>query len=411
MPLQSGRGFGFQQTRNRRLHPTALHPIALSSRIGISTPQVSRTRLATRQGFRAGRPLGAVRLRAARGPAATICITAVTLALGACSSFEFFVANAPVPFGSFRRATDLAYGSGPRQRLDVFSPQSGEHPVVVFLYGGSWTEGSKSQYAFVGAALAARGYVTVIPDYRLYPQVRFPELMADPANAVAWVRAHAREFGGDPDRIYLMGHSAGAYMAAMLALNGAYLRAAGVPPNAIAGLVGLSGPYVLVPNTESLDDIFASPYTTADWQPERFASSQAPPTLLLHGLEDRVVSPQQTRRLTETLASYHVEVDSECYPSAAMPTQSLRSPSWRASVLPRWSKLFPSWTALAPPESLRQRAPLPRPADSACRTSQSLRPQFSSRFRRQGLRQRVIGRNRNRNAVTRCKCGAGGLGE
>ncbi len=224
------------------------------------------------------------------------------------------MANAPVPFGSFRRATDLAYGSGPRQRLDVFSPQSGEHPVVVFLYGGSWTEGSKSQYAFVGAALAARGYVTVIPDYRLYPQVRFPELMADPANAVAWVRAHAREFGGDPDRIYLMGHSAGAYMAAMLALNGAYLRAAGVPLSAIAGLVGLSGPYVLVPNTESLDDIFASPYTTADWQPERFASSQAPPTLLLHGLEDRIVSPQQTRRLTETLASYHVEVDSECYP-------------------------------------------------------------------------------------------------
>jgi acetyl esterase/lipase len=245
---------------------------------------------------------------------ARICLAAVTVALSACSSLEFFVANAPVPFGSFRRATDLAYGTDARQRLDVYSPKSGQHPVVLFLYGGSWIEGKKSQYAFVGAALAARGYVTVIPDYRLYPQVHFPALMADPADAVAWVRAHAHEFGGDPDRIFLMGHSAGAYMAAMLALNDAYLRKAGVPPRAIAGLVGLSGPYVLAPNTKSLDDIFASPYTPADWQPERFASTHAPPTLLIHGLDDRVVSPEQTEQLSEDLESYHVSVESELYP-------------------------------------------------------------------------------------------------
>ncbi len=258
--------------------------------------------MTNRRGFRAG------------GPVATLCVAAVTVALNACTSLEFFVANAPVPFGSFKKVTDQAYGSDPRQRLDVFSPQGGQHPVVVFLYGGSWTEGRKSQYAFVGAALAARGYVTVIPDYRLYPQVRFPEFMVDPAAAVAWVRAHAREFGGDPDRIFLMGHSAGAYMAAMLALNGAYLRAAAVPPSAIVGLVGLSGPYVLVPNTQSLDDIFASPYTPADWQPARFASNQAPPTLLIHGLDDRVVSPEQTKRLTEALESHHIAVESELYP-------------------------------------------------------------------------------------------------
>jgi acetyl esterase/lipase len=102
-------------------------------------------------------------------------------------------------------------------------------------------------------------------------------------------------------------------MAAMLALNDAYLRAAGVPPSAIAGLVGLSGPYVLAPNTESLDDIFASPYTPADWQPARFASRQAPPTLLLHGLDDTVVSPEQTQRLAEALGSYRIAVESELY--------------------------------------------------------------------------------------------------
>jgi acetyl esterase/lipase len=114
-----------------------------------------------------------------------ICAAVLSAALPACSSLGFFVANAPVPFGSFARSTGLPYGEDPRQRLDVFSPRSGKHPVVVFFYGGSWTTGEKSQYAFVGAALAARGYVTVIPDYRLYPQVRFPEFIADGARAVA----------------------------------------------------------------------------------------------------------------------------------------------------------------------------------------------------------------------------------
>jgi acetyl esterase/lipase len=243
-----------------------------------------------------------------------ICAAALTAALTACGSLGFFVANAPVPFGSFKRSTDLPYGEDARQRLDVFSPRTGKHPVVVFFYGGSWTMGQKSQYAFVGAALAARGYVTVIPDYRLYPQVRFPELIADGARAVAWVRQHAPEFGGDPDRIVLMGHSAGAHMAALLVLNDEYLVKADVPPHSIVGLIGLSGPYALVPNSETLRAIFTSPYTPEDWQPVRFASSRAPPTLLLQGLDDTVVSSTHTQKMRDALQSHGIPVESYFYP-------------------------------------------------------------------------------------------------
>lgn len=234
--------------------------------------------------------------------------------LSACGSFDFLVANATVPFGSFKRATDLPYGEDARQRLDVFSPKTGKHPVVVFFFGGSWTMGEKSQYAFVGAALAAHGYVTVIPDYRLYPEVRFPEFMGDAARAVAWARQHAHEFGGDPERIVLMGHSAGAHIAAMLALNDAYLARVNVPRHSIIGLVGLSGPYALVPNSDTLNAIFTNPYTSADWQPLRFANSRAPPTLLLQGLDDTVVSPAQTQEMQDALQSYGVPVESHFYP-------------------------------------------------------------------------------------------------
>lgn len=237
-------------------------------------------------------------------------------ALAGCSSFSNFVANAPASFGSFHRSKDLAYGPDAWQRVDVFSPQSaGSHPIVVFFYGGSWTTGRKSQYAFVGAALAARGYVTVIPDYRLYPQVRFPTFLDDSAQAVAWAQQHARELGGDPERVVLMGHSAGAHMAAMLALNPQYLARAGSIPHSIVALVGLSGPYALDPNTDTLRTIFASPYTPADWQPVHFASDCAPPTLLLHGLVDKVVYSAHAEKMRDALLAHGASVETHFYPN------------------------------------------------------------------------------------------------
>jgi acetyl esterase/lipase len=247
--------------------------------------------------------------------AAGIMAVACAAALVGCSGFSFFVANAPNAFGSFRRTSDLSYGGDARQKLDVYAPRRPDHrPVVIFFYGGTWTTGKKSDYAFVGAALAERGYVTVIPDYRLYPEVRFPAFVEDGAQAVAWVQQHARDFGGDPDRLVLMGHSAGAHIAALLALNPSYLAAAGVHPHSIAGFIGLSGPYVLVPDTDTLHAIFAAPYTPSDWQPVQFADRSAPPTLLLHGADDKVVYSAHTGKLRDALLAKGASVETHLYP-------------------------------------------------------------------------------------------------
>ena len=247
--------------------------------------------------------------------AAGLLAVALTAALLGCSGLTFFVANAPNAFGSFRRTSDLRYGDEPRQRLDVYAPRRpGQRPVVIFFYGGTWSTGKKSNYAFVGAALAERGYVTVIPDYRLYPEVRFPAFVEDGARAVAWAQQHAREFGGDPDRLVLMGHSAGAHIAALLAFDPNYLAAAGVRPHSIAGFIGLSGPYALVPDTEMLHAIFGAPYGPDDWQPVHFADRTAPPTLLLHGADDKVVYSAHTEKLRDALLAQGVDVETHLYP-------------------------------------------------------------------------------------------------
>jgi acetyl esterase/lipase len=237
-----------------------------------------------------------------------------TLATG-CSSTLFLAANAPSYFSSVRSRTDIAYGTGPRQRLDVYTPPGAhELPVVVFWYGGAWSSGRKSQYRFVGVALAERGCITVVPDYRLYPAVKYPAFIEDGALAVAWVERHAREFGGDPSRIILMGHSAGAHLAATLAIEPQYLERAGADRHAIIGWVGLSGPYALDPDTDELRAIFSAPYVLADWQPVRHVTGAAPPALLLHGEDDRRVYARQAIELRDALASRGVRVDLELYP-------------------------------------------------------------------------------------------------
>ena len=230
--------------------------------------------------------------------------------LAGCADLTFSLVNTPARFGSFHRVADVRYGPNPREGLDIYVPkQQTTRAVVIFWFGGSWQNGRKEQYRFVGAALAQRGILTVIPNYRLYPEVRFPELMEDGAKAVAWVHEHARDYGADPKRIVLMGHSAGGHMAALLALNPQYTQCA-----CVIGLVGLSGPYALDPNTDVLRTIFGAPSTPADWQPVRFASTHSPPALLLHGLNDTVVSPSHTRELQSALERQGVRVETHFYP-------------------------------------------------------------------------------------------------
>jgi acetyl esterase/lipase len=244
-------------------------------------------------------------------------LLALTLAalVAGCSAFAFV--NDAAPADTYRRTTGIAYGSHERQRLDVYVPAQGAEraPVVVFFYGGAWRTGSRSDYLFVGEALASRGIVAVVADYRLYPEVRFPEFVNDSAQAVAWTLANVDRFGGDPQRVFVMGHSAGAYNAAMVALAPRYLAAAaGAPAPGLRGFVGISGPYDFLPlRGQTLRAVFGYPDTSPDTQPINAVTSAAPPALLLTPASDGVVSPANTARLAERLRNAGVPVEEVMY--------------------------------------------------------------------------------------------------
>lgn len=226
------------------------------------------------------------------------------LGLTSCAVFSPVKLLNAAASGNFSVTRNIAYAPGARGRLDVYTPKGArDAPVVVFFYGGSWQEGDKAMYRFVGAALAAHGVVAIIPDYRLYPQVRFPSFLYDCARAVAWAHSHAAQYGGDPQRLVLMGHSAGAYNVAMLALNPVYLGAMGLSPRRdISGFIGLAGPYDFLPLTDpKLKTIFGPPDELARTQPINFVTPGAPPAFLAAGLRDTTVEPQNSMRLAARL--------------------------------------------------------------------------------------------------------------
>lgn len=215
--------------------------------------------------------------------------------LTACSGADLL--NATVATDTYRRTEDIAYGAEARQRLDVYQPQ-GEirnAPLVVFFYGGSWSKGERADYRFVGEALASQGIVAVVADYRLSPAVRYPVFVQDSARAVRWARDHAAGYGADPARLFVMGHSAGAYNAAMVALDARWLQAEGMKPSQLAGWIGLAGPYDFLPIGDPQTQVaFEWPATPTDSQPLVHASRASPPALLLAPTEDRSVNPQRS---------------------------------------------------------------------------------------------------------------------
>ena len=228
---------------------------------------------------------------------------ALLLAVTACTPLATL--NALAASDQHTRLADVAYGPLPRQRLDIYRPAgatpAGGWPVVVFFYGGSWNQGERAQYGFVGAALASRGMLTLVADYRLYPEVRFPTFLADSALALAWGLKHAAEQGGNPRRVFVMGHSAGAYNAAMLALDPRWLSATGHAPRELAGFIGLAGPYDFLPMTNlAAQPVFFHPHYPPGTQPMAFAGPQAPRSFLAAGATDDLVDPE---RNTATLAA------------------------------------------------------------------------------------------------------------
>lgn len=234
-----------------------------------------------------------------------------------CSRVAFMAANVPAVFGDYKRRTNIAYGEDPQHRLDVYVPDAARvpRPLVVFWHGGRWSYGDKSDYRFVGAALAGLGYVAVLPNYRHYPQVKMPGFMDDAARAAVWAAEHAGDYGADANRLYLMGHSAGAHMAALVTLDSRYFAATGRPAPTVAGVIGLSGPYDFLPLLESdVKDMFGPPQNYPDSQPINFVRADAPPMLLVHGLKDDTVWPKNSRNLASALSARGVPVTFKLYP-------------------------------------------------------------------------------------------------
>jgi acetyl esterase/lipase len=260
----------------------------------------------------------------------------LTLMLSACSGAGLL--NAVAPTSNIAVTTDVPYAEGPRHALDIYRPPGTRLPVVVFIYGGSWKSGDRSMYRFAGSAFASRGFVTIVPDYRVFPDVRYPAFIDDAAAAVAWTKAHIGEFGGDPDRVFLIGHSAGAYIAAMLTLDKSFLGRVGLDPDRdLAGMIGLSGPYDFLPlNDADLETIFAPAGDLRTTQPIAYARSGAPLMLLLTGAGDTTVYPRNSRNLAAAITAAGGRATLRVYDSVGHLTMVgalSRLLSWKAPVL------------------------------------------------------------------------------
>jgi acetyl esterase/lipase len=239
----------------------------------------------------------------------------LTLILAACAPINAFDALVPKDGGARLAARDQAFAPGDRGRLDVYVPKaasaSGKLPIIVFFYGGSWNSGSKEGYGFVGRALAAQGFVVALPDYRLTRDAPYPAFLEDGAAAVRWVRANAGRFGGDPDRIILSGHSAGAYNAAMLSVDPRWL---GADRKAVRGLAALAGPYSFLPlDTQVTQEVFGAVTDPDSTQPIHFVSPDDPPALLMAGGKDHLVFGSNSVAMAMKLSEANVPVETRVY--------------------------------------------------------------------------------------------------
>ncbi len=241
------------------------------------------------------------------------------LAAACTPSLATFDALTPKDGGARRVLRDRVFGPDVRQRLDVYAPNgtAGDAglPVLVYFYGGSWASGEKNDYRFLGQALASRGFVVAIPNYRLTPGVVFPAFVDDGALALKWVMQNIASVGGDPRRIVLVGHSAGAYNAIMLALDPHYLIAAGVDAHAIRGFAGLAGPYDFYPfDVDATRNAFGQAPDPQSTQPTRFARADGPPLLLLWGDRDTTVGRRSITNMERAARAAGEEVEAKIYP-------------------------------------------------------------------------------------------------
>lgn len=246
-----------------------------------------------------------------------VLLTAIGISIGGCSAISLL--NASIPRSGYQLHRDIAYGDDARQKLDIYVPDGtssdGKFPVIVFFYGGSWKSGEKEDYLFFGQSFASKGYITVIADYHVYPQVSFPEFLRDSAHAFRFVHENIQSYGGDPNALFLAGHSAGAYNAIMLTVNPSYLQKAGAKQEWIRGAIGIAGPYDFLPLTdETLIKLFGTAKDMRDTQPITFVNHKHyPPIFLATGDKDEDVLPRNSIILDTRLKQLKSPVETHIY--------------------------------------------------------------------------------------------------
>lgn len=247
----------------------------------------------------------------------TLQLSIGLLVVCGCSRAE--ILNLTIPRDGYTVKRDIAYGNEPRQKLDIYVPDGIKEPraVIVFFYGGSWQKGSREVYRFVGQAFATKGYITVVADYRLYPEVKYPAFIEDGALAFAWVHKNIVQYGGDPKKLFLAGHSAGAYNAVMLATNETFLKKAGADPHWVRGAIGMAGPYDFLPFTSAdIKDIFSTDEDVKT-QVITYVKPHLPPMLLATGEQDKDVGPRNTQNMVAKLKANSDTVTERIYPGIA----------------------------------------------------------------------------------------------
>ena len=239
------------------------------------------------------------------------------LLTSACSAAGFAVVNLPAKLSGEVKVYQASYGADKLQTLDIYVPKNpAAKPldVVVFLYGGRWTSGSRQDYQFLGDALAREGFVVVIPDYRKYPHVKFPVFAQDAAKAVAWTADHIGQYGGAATRIHLAGHSSGAHIGALLTLDESYLKAEGKDAHTlIRSFAGLAGPYNFTPDEPDLKDMFGPPDKYPLMQTETFVNGTEAPMLLMYGLKDDLVGAFNHEKLAKKIHEKGGQVEVKTY--------------------------------------------------------------------------------------------------
>ena len=242
----------------------------------------------------------------------------VLVSLVGCSSFGLSIANLPAKLFKGKIHHDLVFDEQTELTLDVYQPRQARTeqplPVIVFYYGGRWSYGSKDEYTFVATALAAKGFVVVVPDYRKYPKVRFPDFVTDSAKALRWVYNTIDQYHGNKQQLFIAGHSAGAHIGALLITDQSYLREQKLSTDIVTGFAGLAGPYAFTPTDPDLVDMFGPESTYPRMQVPTFVDGQQPPMLLMAGDDDTTVKMINIERLVAAIDEQGGQVQIKTYP-------------------------------------------------------------------------------------------------